>query len=71
MYLVLGKYFKIFAVYVEGQSDSKGKKKKKPQWGKKKKSRNGSIAAGLKGRIRASLGSLEPLSLQIFRFRVN
>ena len=37
MYLVLGKYFKIFAVYVEGQSDSKGKKKK-PQWGKKKKS---------------------------------
>ena len=63
MYLALGKYFKIFAVYVEGQSDSKGKKKEK--------SRNGSIAAGLKGRIRASLGSLEPLSLQIFRFRVN
>ena len=70
MYLALGKYFKIFAVYVEGQSDSKGKKK--ATVGKKKeKSRNGSIAAGLKGRIRASLGSLEPLSLQIFRFRVN
>lgn len=38
MYLVLGKYFKIFAVYVEGQSDSKGKKKKKATVGKKKKS---------------------------------
>lgn len=37
MYLVLGKYFKIFAVYVEGQSDSKGKKKKKATVGKKKK----------------------------------
>ena len=48
------------------------KEKKKATVGKKKKkSRNGSIAAGLKGRIRASLGSLEPLSLQIFRFRVN
>lgn len=37
MYLVLGKYFKIFAVYVEGQSDSKGKKKKSHS-GEKKKS---------------------------------
>ena len=35
MYLALGKYFKIFAVYVEGQSDSKGKKKSHS--GKKKK----------------------------------
>ena len=48
------------------------KEKKKPQVEKKKKkARNGSIAAGLKGKIRTSLGSLEPLSLQIFRFRVN
>jgi len=50
---------------------AKEKKKKSHSGEKKKKSRNGSIAAGLKGRIRASLGSLEPLSLQIFRFRVN
>ena len=35
MYLALGKYFKIFAVYVEGQSDSKGKKKSHS--GKKKR----------------------------------
>lgn len=47
------------------------KKKKATSGEKKKKARNGSIAAGLKGKIRTSLGSLEPLSLQIFRFRVN
>ena len=66
----MGKYFKIFAVNVEGESDGKGKKKA-TSGKKKKKARNGSIAAGLKGKIRTSLGSLEPLSLQIFRFRVN
>ena len=67
----MGKYFKIFAVNVEGESDGKGKKKPQVEKKKKKKARNGAIAAGLKGKIRTSLGSLEPLSLQIFRFRVN
>ena len=39
MYLALGKYFKIFAVTVEGQSDGKGEKKKKKKTQVKEKKR--------------------------------